>query len=364
MSRIRVGVLAGALALAVVATPAQAASQKQDHLDMYRAKVGAAKAAALVKQDVDVSAQKQLRRGKVRLDLVLTRGQRRALAADGVRAKLVRVKGGKTVRQFAAAQAARGTRCGGTTTARRHRRLHAAARARQPAAGQAREDRPDLSGPRHPRDQADAGSAEHRTARVPRCSTARRSTRASGSPRRPTAACSTGTSANGEPTTRRSRAAPERPSCGSCSSATRTATSTRSTTSGCGARTCATTTTTVRSTVGDGVDPNRNYPEHFNYDQRGLVERSARAKPIAARPPARSPRRGRDMGLMTRIKFAFQVNYHSYGPYLLYPAGWQVGTPTADDPIYYACRATSTTRRSRARSRACPQTCSTSPTAR
>ena len=30
------------------------------------------------------------------------------------------------------------------------------------------------------------------------------------------------------------------------------------------------------------------------------------------------------------------VNYHSNGRWLLYNDGWQVGTPTADDPIYYA----------------------------
>ena len=41
-------------------------------------------------------------------------------------------------------------------------------------------------------------------------------------------------------------------------------------------------------------------------------------------------------GLLDRIKFAFQVNYHSNGQWLLYAEGWQIGTPTADDPIYYA----------------------------
>ena len=30
------------------------------------------------------------------------------------------------------------------------------------------------------------------------------------------------------------------------------------------------------------------------------------------------------------------VNYHSNGRWLLYNDGWQIGTPTADDPIYYA----------------------------
>jgi len=41
-------------------------------------------------------------------------------------------------------------------------------------------------------------------------------------------------------------------------------------------------------------------------------------------------------GLLDRTKFAFQVNYHSNGQWLLYAEGWRIGTPTSDDPIYYA----------------------------
>ena len=42
------------------------------------------------------------------------------------------------------------------------------------------------------------------------------------------------------------------------------------------------------------------------------------------------------MGLSERVGFEFNVNYHSNGRWLLYPEGWQVGSPTADDPIYFA----------------------------
>ena len=42
------------------------------------------------------------------------------------------------------------------------------------------------------------------------------------------------------------------------------------------------------------------------------------------------------VGLLDRIGFAFQVNWHSAGQWLLYAEGWQTSTPTADDPIYYA----------------------------
>jgi hypothetical protein len=38
-------------------------------------------------------------------------------------------------------------------------------------------------------------------------------------------------------------------------------------------------------------------------------------------------------GLQKRLKFRFQVNYHSAAELLLYPFGWQVETPSADDPI-------------------------------
>ena len=41
-------------------------------------------------------------------------------------------------------------------------------------------------------------------------------------------------------------------------------------------------------------------------------------------------------GLIDRIKPKFQSNLHSYGEWLLYPQGWQVGTLDADYPIYVA----------------------------
>jgi hypothetical protein len=40
--------------------------------------------------------------------------------------------------------------------------------------------------------------------------------------------------------------------------------------------------------------------------------------------------------LIDRLGFKFLVTYHSYGPLLLYPFGWQIQTPTADDPLYVA----------------------------
>jgi len=40
--------------------------------------------------------------------------------------------------------------------------------------------------------------------------------------------------------------------------------------------------------------------------------------------------------LFDRVPFRFAISYHSFGPLLLYPQGWQTLTPSADDPIYVA----------------------------
>ncbi|TDD66900.1 zinc carboxypeptidase [Jiangella aurantiaca] len=85
----------------------------------------------------------------------------------------------------------------------------------------------------------------------------------------------------------------------------------------------------------DGVDPNRNYPEHFKYDEEGsssLSSSDTYRGPAAASEPETQAM----MDLYDRVRFAFHVNWHSTGEWLLYPEGWQIGTPTADDPIYFA----------------------------
>jgi murein tripeptide amidase MpaA len=87
--------------------------------------------------------------------------------------------------------------------------------------------------------------------------------------------------------------------------------------------------------VGDGVDPNRNFPAHWGYDNEG-------SSPIPSSETYRGPSAGSEpetkaaMKLFATAKAEFMVNYHSNGRWLLYNDGWQVGTPTADDPIYYA----------------------------
>ena len=88
-------------------------------------------------------------------------------------------------------------------------------------------------------------------------------------------------------------------------------------------------------TVGDGVDPNRNFPNHWGYDNEGssAIPSSDTYRGTA---PVSEAETLAMKGLLDRIEFVFQVNYHSNGQWLLYPEGWQIGTPTADDPIYYA----------------------------
>ncbi|SIN89899.1 M14 family metallopeptidase [Agromyces cerinus] len=88
-------------------------------------------------------------------------------------------------------------------------------------------------------------------------------------------------------------------------------------------------------TRADGVDPNRNYPEHWGYDEEGS---SSQISSDTYRGPSAGsePETQAMMSLLDRGRFEFQVNYHSFGQWLLYAEGWQTGTPTADDPIYYA----------------------------
>jgi Zinc carboxypeptidase/Immune inhibitor A-like, MAM domain len=88
-------------------------------------------------------------------------------------------------------------------------------------------------------------------------------------------------------------------------------------------------------TVGDGVDPNRNFDEHWGYDNEGSspepADETYRGPGAASEPETRAMQ-----GLIDRVKPRFQSNLHSFGQWLLYPQGWQVGTPDADNPLYVA----------------------------
>jgi Zinc carboxypeptidase len=92
-------------------------------------------------------------------------------------------------------------------------------------------------------------------------------------------------------------------------------------------------------TVYDGVDINRNYPEHWNYDDEGSSS-DGTSDTYRGTGPASEPETVANMSLFDQVDFAFAISYHSYGPLLLYPEGWQVQTPSRDDPIYIALTGT------------------------
>ncbi|WP_308168336.1 M14 family zinc carboxypeptidase [Nonomuraea sp. NEAU-A123] len=87
--------------------------------------------------------------------------------------------------------------------------------------------------------------------------------------------------------------------------------------------------------TGDGVDPNRNYATNFHYDEEGSSSIPS-SETYRGTGPASEPETRALDGLLRRIRFKAQVNYHSFGPLLLYPMGWQIATKTADNPIYEA----------------------------
>ena len=93
-------------------------------------------------------------------------------------------------------------------------------------------------------------------------------------------------------------------------------------------------------TNADGVDLNRNYPEHWNYDQEGsssvISSETYRGADAASEPESQA-----NIDLVEDMAdFRFAISYHSFGQLLLYPQGWQTLTMTADDPIYMALTGT------------------------
>ena len=88
-------------------------------------------------------------------------------------------------------------------------------------------------------------------------------------------------------------------------------------------------------TVGDGVDPNRNYPTKWGWDNEGSSPDPA-DETYRGPSPASEPETQAVTGLLDRVGFEYLVNYHSAAELLLYGVGWQVSTPSPDDLIYEA----------------------------
>ena len=88
-------------------------------------------------------------------------------------------------------------------------------------------------------------------------------------------------------------------------------------------------------TVGDGVDPNRNYPTKWGSDDEGSSPDPA-DETYRGPSPASEPETQAVAGLLDRVGFEYLINYHSAAELLLYGVGWQVSTPSPDDLIYEA----------------------------
>ena len=107
MRRNFVVAVTAALALAAGAQTADA-KQAQERLDAYTAVVDAEGLAAIAEAGFDVGEGTRRVRGGTQVQLIMTAGQRAKLADAGVNATLTRVKGGQTVQQFAARMAVNG----------------------------------------------------------------------------------------------------------------------------------------------------------------------------------------------------------------------------------------------------------------
>ncbi|HET6549901.1 MAG TPA: M14 family zinc carboxypeptidase, partial [Solirubrobacter sp.] len=85
----------------------------------------------------------------------------------------------------------------------------------------------------------------------------------------------------------------------------------------------------------DGVDTNRNWPGKWRYDEEGAsdaFDSETYRGPAAASEPEVSSLDA----LHGKLKPKFLLDYHSYGPLILYPEGWQVETPSTDSPATMA----------------------------
>ena len=88
-------------------------------------------------------------------------------------------------------------------------------------------------------------------------------------------------------------------------------------------------------TVGDGVDLNRNFDSHWGYDDEG----SSPVPPVETyrgTAPNSEPETQALINFIDGQDFKFILSYHSFSDLILYPWGWQVKTPSLDDPIFLA----------------------------
>jgi Zinc carboxypeptidase len=85
----------------------------------------------------------------------------------------------------------------------------------------------------------------------------------------------------------------------------------------------------------DGVDPNRNFPTRWNYDDEGSNTEPS-SETYRGTGPASEPETKAFLSLTRRVDFAYNKNDHTHGKLLLWPPGWQVDTRYADEPLMEA----------------------------
>jgi hypothetical protein len=83
----------------------------------------------------------------------------------------------------------------------------------------------------------------------------------------------------------------------------------------------------------DGVDPNRNFPTRWNYDDEGSNTDTS-SETYRGTGPASEPETRAFLSLTRRVHFTSNKNDHTHGRLLLWPPGWQVDTRYADEPIF------------------------------
>ncbi|MET0967396.1 MAG: M14 family metallopeptidase, partial [Nakamurella sp.] len=90
-----------------------------------------------------------------------------------------------------------------------------------------------------------------------------------------------------------------------------------------------------QTTVGDGVDLNRNFAVKWGYDNEGSSPDPSSDTYRGPGPNSEPETKALD-GLFRRVGFEFFINYHSAAELLLHGIGWQVSTPSPDDVLYEA----------------------------
>lgn len=86
---------------------------------------------------------------------------------------------------------------------------------------------------------------------------------------------------------------------------------------------------------GEGVDLNRNARTSWGFDNEGSSANPSSGTYRGPSPVSEPESQAID-NLYNRVDFKFQSNWHSAAELLLYPHGFQVETPVADNPIFTA----------------------------